>query len=70
MWSASRTEDKFVAIVEDDEGVGGMRGCEKGDTHFGFVDVIFRRWGTKVRRFVEVLYSCSYIGVEPLQHTQ
>ena len=30
---ARRTEDKFIAVVEDDEGVRGMCGGYENDTH-------------------------------------
>jgi len=31
--SARRTEDEFIAVVEDDEGVGRMCGGYENDTH-------------------------------------
>lgn len=33
MWSARRTEDEFIAVVEYDEGVGRMCGGDENDTH-------------------------------------
>ncbi len=33
MWSAGGAKYEFVAVVEDDESVGGVGGCGEDDTH-------------------------------------
>lgn len=46
VWRTGWTADEFVAIVEDDEGVGGMCGGGKDYAHFGgCVYEVGSRWG-------------------------
>jgi len=33
VWSAGGAKYEFVAVVEDDESVGGVGGCGEDDTH-------------------------------------
>lgn len=51
VWSAGGAEDEFVAVVKDDEGVGGVGGCGEDDTH-----------GSGVYSFVCFWYLSLYLG--------
>lgn len=69
MGAGGWAEDVFVAVVEEDEGVVGVGGCEEGDAHgCGFLGVMVLGSWHVLRGGLEGFMGSGGVFLGPWQH--